>query len=98
MADVEERILDYRTVHRVGAHQIGWALGLPQSTVSAVLPRRRVPLLRHLDLPTGTPVRYERERPGELVHVDVKKQGRVPDGGGWRGHGSRGADVARLTE
>jgi hypothetical protein len=34
-----------------------------------------------------TAVRYERERPGELVHMDVKKIGRIPDGGGWRAHG-----------
>ena len=34
-----------------------------------------------------TAVRYERDRPGELVHVDVKKIGRIPDGGGWRAHG-----------
>jgi hypothetical protein len=31
--------------------------------------------------------RYERDRPGELVHVDVKKLGNIPDGGGWRAHG-----------
>jgi transposase InsO family protein len=37
-------------------------------------------------------VRYERDRPGELIHVDIKKQGRIPDGGGWRVHGR---DVAR---
>ena len=91
---VEQRILDYRTEHRVGAHQIAWALGLPQSTVSAVLARRGAPLLRHLDRSTGTVVRYERDRPGELVHVDVKKQGRVPDGGGWRTHG-RGTATPR---
>lgn len=94
---VEEAILDYRAAHRVGAHQIAYALGLPQSTVSAVLARRGAPLLRHLDLPTGVAVRYERDRPGELVHVDVKKQGKVPDGGGWRVHG-KGPGVARLTE
>ena len=34
-----------------------------------------------------TAVRYERDRPGELVHVDVKKIGKIPDGGGWRAHG-----------
>ena len=94
-AEVEERVLDYRSTHRVGAHQIADALGIPQSTVSAVLARRRVPLLRHLDRPTGQVVRYERDRPGELVHIDVKKQGRIPDGGGWRTHG-RSAGVGRV--
>jgi hypothetical protein len=34
-----------------------------------------------------TAVRYERDRPGELVHVDVKKIGKIPDGGGWKAHG-----------
>jgi transposase InsO family protein len=48
--------------------------------------------LRDLDRPTRTVVRYERDRPGELIHVDIKKQGRIPDGGGWRVHGR---DVAR---
>jgi hypothetical protein len=54
-----------------------------------------VPYLRLRDPLTGevircskaTAVRYERNRPGELVHVDVKKIGRIPDGGGWRAHG-----------
>ncbi|MCW2165029.1 transposase InsO [Microbacterium hydrothermale] len=49
-----------------------------------------MPLLHHLDQATGlpvrksTPVRYEKQTPGELVHVDLKKLGRIPDGGGWR--------------
>ena len=49
-----------------------------------------MPLLQHLDQATGLPVRrprsirYERAAPGELIHVDIKKQGRVPDGGGRR--------------
>jgi hypothetical protein len=51
-------------------------------------------LLRDIDRPTGRVVRYERERPGELVHVDVKKQGRIPTGGGWRIHG-RAASSSR---
>jgi transposase InsO family protein len=92
-AEIEDKILDYRATHRVGAHVIADALGIPQSTVSAVLARRGAPLLRHLDGPTGKPVRYERDRPGELLHIDVKKQGRIPDGGGWRVHG-RGPGVA----
>ena len=70
----------------------GWArpgsrfrLGLAPSTVHAVLARYGCPRLAHLDRATGVPVRrYERDRPGELVHVDVKKLGNIPDGGGWR--------------
>ena len=74
--------------------------GVPARTVSRVLARHRVPRLCALDPITGevirsskaTTVRYERERPGELVHMDVKKIGRIPDGGGWRAHG-RGAEA-----
>jgi len=79
---------------RHGAVWIGGELGLPASTVGRVLRRHRVPLLRDLDRLTGAPirvrasgVRYERDRPGELIHVDVKKLGKIPDGGGWRVHG-----------
>ena len=68
---------------------------MPARTVARVLRRHRLPYLRVLDPLTGevirssktTAVRYERDRPGELVHVDVKKIGRIPDGGGWRAHG-----------
>jgi transposase InsO family protein len=94
----EQRILPYRAQHRVGAHRIGWALGEAQSTVSAVLARHQVPRLAELDRPSGMVVRYQRDRPGELLHVDVHKQGRVPDGGGWRVHGrdlARGGRVKR---
>jgi transposase InsO family protein len=70
-----------------GPHRIAWALGEAPSTVHRVLRRLGAPRLRDLDRPTRTVVRYERERPGELIHVDVKKQGRIPEGGGWRIHG-----------
>ncbi len=59
-------------------------LGHPRSTVYGVLRRAGLSRLAHLDRPTATPIRYERERPGELVHVDVKKLGRIRPGGGWR--------------
>jgi transposase InsO family protein len=59
--------------------------------VHAVLVRHGVPRLGELDCPTGQVVRYQRQRPGELLHVDVKKQGRIPDGGGHRIHGRRRA-------
>ena len=52
--------------------------------MSAVLARHQVPRLWELDCPTGTVVRYQRQAPGELVHVDVKRQGRIPEGGGHR--------------
>jgi transposase InsO family protein len=86
----EHRIIALRFTRRWGPHRIGYHLHLPQSTVSKVLNRYRMPLLGHVDQNTGLPVRkpksvrYERENPGDLVHVDVKKLGRIPDGGGHR--------------
>ncbi len=69
-------------------------LGLVASTVGRVLRRHQAPPLSTLDPITGMPVRrrhscirYERRSPGELLHIDIKKLGRVPDGGGWRVHG-----------
>ncbi|GAA4983491.1 transposase InsO family protein [Nonomuraea thailandensis] len=72
---VEAEVCRLRTSRKLGPARIG----LPASTVHR---------LAWLDRPTGQPIRrYERDRPGELVHVDVKKLGRIPDGGGWRIHG-----------
>ena len=87
----ERAILAYRAAHRVGPHRIGWALGEAHSTVHAVLRRHQAPRLWELDRPTGQVVRYQRQRPGELVHLDIKKQGRIPDGGGHRIHGRQRA-------
>jgi transposase InsO family protein len=87
----EQAILAYRATHRVGPHRIGWALGETHSTVHAVLARHQVPRLADLDRPTGQVVRYQRQQPSELVHLNVKKQGRVPDGGGHRIHSRRRA-------
>jgi transposase InsO family protein len=83
----ERAILERRGTTLEGPHRIGWALGEAPATVHRVLRRHRAPRLRDLDRPTRTIVRYERERPGELVHVDIKKQGKIPQGGGWRVHG-----------
>jgi transposase InsO family protein len=77
------------------------ALGIPARTISRVLVREGVPRLAECDPITGvllrsskvTHRRYERERPGELVHVDVKKLGRIPEGGGWRSLGRATANV-----
>lgn len=95
----ERRIVALRVSRRWGPHRIAYHLRLPQSTVSKVPSRYQVPLLGHIDLNTGVrvrkpkPVRYEHENPGDLVHVDVKKLGRIPDGGGHRtlgrGRGNR---------
>jgi len=87
----ERAILTRRGRTLEGPHRIAWALGEAPSTVHRVLRRRGAPRLRDLDRPSRAVVRYERSRPGELVHVDVKKQGRIPVGGGWRVHGRAGA-------
>jgi transposase InsO family protein len=82
---LERRIVGLRVSGRLGPARIAFRLGLAPSTVHAVLRRYGCPPLAHLDRASGAPVRrYERDRPGELVHVDVKKLGNIPDGGGWR--------------
>ncbi|MFJ3883155.1 IS481 family transposase [Streptomyces sp. NPDC090077] len=84
-AAVEERVCDLRRTRKLGPARIGPIVGLPPSTVYRILTRHRLNRLAWLDRPTGTVIRrYERDRPGELVHVDVKKLGRIPDGGGHR--------------
>jgi transposase InsO family protein len=80
-------IVELRQARRWGPHRIGYALGVARSTVYAVLCRAGLNRLDRVDRPTRQVVRYERARPGELVHIDVKKLGRIPDGGGWRIHG-----------
>ena len=84
------RICRARLRTKDGPHRLGPELGHPRSTIYAVLRRRGLSRLDRLDRPTGVPIRrYERERPGELVHLDVKKLGRIPPGGGHRIHGDR---------
>jgi transposase InsO family protein len=82
---VEAAIVAMRRDLRLGPARIAGILGMHASTVHRVLTRHGLPRLAWLDRPSGEPVRrYERARPGELVHVDVKKLGRLRDGGGWR--------------
>jgi transposase InsO family protein len=93
--DVEAMVLAARREHRRGPDWLGPELGVAPRTVSRILRRHHVPRLAVCDPMTGevirasktTAIRYERDRPGELVHMDVKKIGRIPDGGGWRAHG-----------
>jgi transposase InsO family protein len=85
---LEERVLALRSARKLGPARIGPLVGLAPSTVHAVLTRHGMHRLAWLDRPTGQLIRrYERARPGELLHVDVKKLGRLRDGGGWRIHG-----------
>ena len=93
--EVEALVLAARGEHRRGQDWLGPELGIAARTVSRVLRRHNVARLACCDPMTGeviraskaTAVRYERARPGELVHMDVKKIGQIPDGGGWRAHG-----------
>jgi transposase InsO family protein len=95
--ELEALVVAARARHRRGQDWLGAELGLPARTVSRVLRRHDVARLASCDPMTGeairasktTAVRYERAQPGELVHMDVKKIGRIPDGGGWRAHGRR---------
>jgi transposase InsO family protein len=92
-ANQVRRVLAARRHRRQGPHRLGYHLGMARSTIYGVLRRHHMSRLAHLDRPSGAVVRYQREHPGELVHIDVKKLGRIPDGGGHRIHGR--ADGAR---
>jgi len=84
-ADIEDRIRALRCERKLGPARIGPILGIPASTVHRVLTRQGLNRLRWMDRPTGQVIRrYERSRPGELIHVDIKKLGNIPDGGGHR--------------
>jgi transposase InsO family protein len=81
----ERRIIKVRVLRRWGPARIGYLLGLHPSTVHRVLTRYRLAKLRWLDRPTGRVIRrMEPARCGDMVHVDVKKLGKIPAGGGWR--------------
>ncbi|MGW4478210.1 IS481 family transposase [Rhodococcus triatomae] len=92
---VEGRIVELRQREHRGQDWLAAEVGVPARTISRVLRRHEVPYLADCDPMTGevirsskaTTVRYERDHPGELVHMDVKKLGKIPDGGGWRAHG-----------
>ena len=83
----EERILELRRRRKLGPHRLGTILGIPRSTCYAVLRRRQLHRLDWMDRPTGAVIRYERAAAGELIHIDVKKLGRIPEGGGHRTRG-----------
>ena len=84
-APVVRKIVHLRWKHRLGPIEIADRLGMASSTVHAVLVRCRINRLTHIDRASGEPIRrYEHQAPGDMLDVDVKKLGRVPDGGGWR--------------
>jgi transposase InsO family protein len=85
---LERRVVSLRRNRGLGPARIAGIVGLHPSTTHRVLVRHGLNRLDHLDRLTREPIRrFEMSRPGELVHVDIKKLGRVPKGGGWRGHG-----------
>ena len=99
---VVKQIVRLRWRQRLGPVQIAGRLGIPTSTVHAVLVRCRLNRLARIDRATGEQLRrYEHDHPGSLIHVDVTKFGNIPDGGGWRyvgkfqGDRNRAATVAR---
>ena len=87
-----QEILTLRRQLRVGPHRLAPLVGSPRSTIYKVLRQRGLSRLRDLDRSTGVPIRYVRERPGELLHIDMKPLGRVPTGGGHRILGKARAD------
>ena len=83
--EMVRKIVRLRWRNRLGPIQIGGRLGIPASTVHAVLVRCRINRLSRIDRVTGEPLRrYEHQRPGSLIHVDVTKFANIPDGGGHR--------------
>ena len=91
----ERRIIKVRVLRRWGPARIAYLLGLNPATVHRVLTRYGLARLAHLDRATGRVIRrYEHAAPGDLVHVDIKKLGNIPDGGGHKilGRASRPQD------
>ena len=90
-----EAILALRRL-RFTAAEIAETLDMALSTVSGILTRRGLGRLGRIGL--ERPQRYERSRPGELVHIDVKKLGRIQGGAGWRVRGGRQHYNRRRTD
>lgn len=85
---LEKRVVTLRQRRKLGPARIAGQVGLAPSTVYRVLARAGLNRLAAMDRPTGQPIRrYEHDHPGDLGHLDIKKLGKVPPGGGWRAHG-----------
>jgi transposase InsO family protein len=96
-AQVRLIVRDRMRLH-LGPIEIGARRSMPASTVHRVLTRCKLHRLTNLDRVTGEPVRrYEHPHPGDLLHVDVKKLGNIPDGGGWRYVGRAQGDRHRAA-
>ena len=95
---VVRRVLELRWRKRLGPLQLAARTGVAASTVHKILTRNRMNRLNYVDQATGEPIRrYEHDHPGSLIHVDVKKLGNIPDGGGWRFVGRPSGSKNRST-
>lgn len=100
---VRARLIEVRRSQRLGRDELAGKFGVSPSTASRLIARAGLPALHELDPVTGIQIRasrrtdhrYERESPGDLIHIDVKKLGRIPDGGGWRLDGPDAIDHDR---
>jgi len=89
---VVAQLIELRQSQRLGRDELARRVGVSPSTASRIIARAGLPALHELDPVTGVRIRasrrtnhrYERDKPGDLIHIDVKKLGRIPDGGGWR--------------
>ena len=92
----ERRIVERRRRHQLGPARMAPRVGMPASTFHRVLQRHGVSRLSDLDRKGGRVIRrIETTHPGELVHIDVKKQARIPKGGGWRVKGVEHKNTAK---
>lgn len=83
-------VIQLRRERRWGADHIAHEVRIAASTVQSILRAEGLGRLDRGDRASGSaprPQRYERSRPGELIHIDIKKIAAVPTGGGWRAHG-----------
>ncbi|HEX2039269.1 MAG TPA: IS481 family transposase [Acidimicrobiales bacterium] len=95
----EKRIVGLRRRRKLGPARIASIVGMPRSTVHRVLVRHGMNRLAWMDRPTGAVVRrIHTDRPGELVHFDVKKQAVIPPGGGHRAHGRAGTRNGSMSK
>lgn len=91
-AAVEGVIIAQRRLHQLGPARIGYRLGIPSSTVWKVLRRHGLNRLAFMDRRSGRVVRrYEKDTPGELIHIDTKQVAKISEGGGWRVYGLDGS-------
>lgn len=95
---VTKRCVSLRIRLREGPVQLAARLDIAPSTVHRILRCARLNRLAYVDRATGEPVRrYEHDHPGSMVHVDVKKIGNIPDGGGWRYVGRKQGEKNRAA-